>query len=151
MARRAGGPGASRDNAGMTQAAAPRHPALSRPARLLAGLLALSLMAYVLLAGAQPGATAWIPEGWDKLVHLAFHATLAVLGLWAMGLPARPWVLGVCVAYGVLDEILQAYTPGRVPSAADLLADVIGAGLVVVLAPGCWQRWLAPRLRARSG
>jgi VanZ family protein len=126
------------------------HPLLSRPARLLAGATALGLMAYVLVAGAQPGATAWLPPGWDKVVHIAFHAVLATLGLWALGLRARAAVLVACIAYGLLDEFLQAGVPGRVASAADLAADAIGAGLVVGLAPRLWRAWLAPWLARRA-
>jgi len=76
-----------------------------------------------------------LPEGSDKLAHMALYAGLGVLSLWALadGRAARVRV-GVCVgavliavAYGIFDEYHQAFVDGRSSEVADLVADAVGA------------------------
>ncbi len=71
-------------------------------------------------------------DGSDKLVHLICFGGLA--GSVCMALGQRGWrrvwlpILLVSV-YGIVDEIHQSYTPGRTSSAADWVADTVGATL----------------------
>jgi VanZ family protein len=71
----------------------------------------------------------------DKLVHAIEYAGLA---LFVAHAALRTWpdrarvrLAGVAIliacAWGILDEIHQAFVPGRSSDAADLLADAIGA------------------------
>ena len=77
-----------------------------------------------------------VPEGPDKILHaleftlMGFFTTRAVLLTW--NLP-RLWalVLGAALAgsFGALDEIHQAFVPGRTSSVYDALADLSGGVL----------------------
>jgi VanZ family protein len=87
----------------------------------------------------------------DKGAHFVEYAILAALmahafnGTWpalrAVALFALAWA--ATVFWGLLDEIHQAYVPGRVADAVDLLADSLG-GL------GGTVAFLAYRARRRS-
>lgn len=89
--------------------------------------------------------------------HVFFYATLATLA-WrvlvyrARSLPswliAHPRVTAPLFAtlYGIGDELLQAFVPGRTTSAVDALANGLGA-VLAMLVIGLWQRWTA---RAQS-
>ncbi|MDQ7006921.1 MAG: VanZ family protein [Acidobacteriota bacterium] len=77
--------------------------------------------------------------GSDKIIHAVVFGLLAALWMraldgWQGGLWGRA-MLAICVttAWGVLDEIHQAFVPGRTASALDALADLGGAVLVVGL------------------
>ncbi len=89
----------------------------------LVGILVLALMP-------SAGGADWFPQA-DKLRHAA-----AFVALWAIGRRAglRPtWalVLGL-LAFGIAIELLQALSPGRESSVADVLADAVG------IAAGRW-------------
>jgi VanZ family protein len=43
------------------------------------------------------------------------------------------WGAAVAILYSALDEIHQAYVPGRGPSVRDVLIDTVGVGLAVLL------------------
>lgn len=78
----------------------------------------------------------------DKLAHLLMFAAG---GFWlGLRLPALATGLAL-VALGVLIEWLQSLTPYRSAEFLDWLADVLGAGLGLMLA-----RWTLPWLRARA-
>jgi VanZ family protein len=72
----------------------------------------------------------------DKAVHVVLYAVLAALLVRALARGrlagvTRAVLLGaiaISIAYGVTDEIHQAYV-GRVPDALDLAADAAGAAL----------------------
>jgi VanZ family protein len=81
----------------------------------------------------------------DKLLHLCVYGLLGVLICRALStigpLNANNWRLLACAVvmttlYGLSDEWHQSFVPGRNASAADLLADFVGAlaGSVVGLA-----------------
>jgi VanZ family protein len=77
---------------------------------------------------------------WDKAAHAGVWAVLAYCLRRGLG-PGRmrtPLAIALAIAYGVLDEIHQGFTPGREPSASDVVADAIGA---------CVGAWLASRSR----
>jgi len=83
-----------------------------------------------------PGGGVSLPEGTDKVVHLAEYAVFAFLlyrGLNYEGKRVR-WSVTLIViisgsALAVLDELYQSYIPGRDSSILDLAAD---AGGIVV-------------------
>lgn len=86
----------------------------------VAGILVLALMP-------SGGGEDWFPQA-DKLRH-----ALAFITLWALGRRAglRPgWALALgLLGFGVGIEIAQSFTPDRVASAADVLADLAGIAL----------------------
>jgi VanZ family protein len=124
-----------------SEPAAPRQPQ-PRARRSVWGHFASWLPAVIIAAGIFvlsstpgerfPSVNIW---GADKLVHGVLYGTLSV----ALAVPLsrlRPtnqtvrWVLVACfisVLYGVLDECNQAFIPFRCPSAADVIADGVGA------------------------
>lgn len=67
----------------------------------------------------------------DKVVHAVLYAILAFFGYFPLW--NRPLLLGaICVFYGVTDEWHQSFVPTRNPDAWDVLADAVGA-LVMIL------------------
>lgn len=84
----------------------------------------------------------------DKLAHLIAYATLAASLLYAL---PRTWhnkwhlarisllVVLFCLLYGISDEWHQSFVPGRDASAGDVLADVLGACLAMVIY-GKWRQ-----------
>lgn len=82
--------------------------------------------------------TVWLALN-DKLVHFALYAVLGAALAWGKrksGTRFPHWALiGVGVVYGVVDELHQRFTPGRIPSVTDAVADAIGVavGYTVVL------------------
>ena len=66
-----------------------------------------------------------ITTGWDKSNHLLAFAVMAVLGCKAF--PQRlTIVMPGLLAYGVLIEIMQSFTPNRSAEWLDLFADCLG-------------------------
>ena len=89
------------------------------------------------------------------LIGNAFHFPLfAVLGFLVaealgrssgMSFAARVRVVGIVLAYGIIDELHQASVPGRVADPGDVATDGLGGlgGLLLwwgVRGPGQWQR-----------
>lgn len=72
----------------------------------------------------------------DKLAHVAYFALTASFAVracltghgWGARRTAAVVVLGA-LAWGVLDELHQSFTPGRSVEAGDVAADVAGASL----------------------
>jgi VanZ family protein len=79
-----------------------------------------------------------------KLGHLTEYGVLA--WLWFRAFPRRAdrwraWVaLGITAGWAFLDELHQATTLTRTPSAADIALDVAGAVAALTLACGGWRR-----------
>lgn len=76
----------------------------------------------------------------DKLLHALGYAALALLLYLSLrrtlGLSRRIAAVGswlIALVYGVVDEYRQSFVPGRDPSALDLLADALGAGVLLGL------------------
>jgi VanZ family protein len=71
----------------------------------------------------------------DKGVHFVEYGTLAVLlahairGTWRSWRPLSVFAMSVLgtTLWGLIDEIHQAFVPGRVADARDLMADLLGA------------------------
>ncbi|HEV8391447.1 MAG TPA: VanZ family protein [Dongiaceae bacterium] len=95
------------------------------------------------LASAAVGALSLTPSAalppvsiGDKAEHVIAYAALGLLGAISSERGMSRTILGLA-AFGLLLELLQAFSPGRSPDAIDALADIIGAslgaGLAVVL------------------
>lgn len=88
--------------------------------------------------------------GQDKVAHAVIYGGLAgvvYLGLCRSGRYRSPrllfWVpVAFAFLYGILDEWHQSFVPPREPSAADILADTVGALLVMTLAYALRRRRL---------
>lgn len=127
-------------------------------ARLL-GSLTLLWAAVIFVASSIPrGAPIPLPgAGVDKPVHALVYGVLGLLlaltGRARGAAPGRAAVASALLglAYGITDELHQTFTPGRTASAADVLADAIGATLGACLAHLAPARWLAPNPRAQDG
>lgn len=73
-----------------------------------------------------------VPGRYGTIAHFLEYAVLAALVLWATHdrrLPTGDVVLAVALAaaWGVTDELHQAFVPLRVPDQVDWLVDVLGA------------------------
>lgn len=71
-----------------------------------------------------------------KLAHLAAYALLAMLIAYPLGGVRRDRRVGLAlvlvVAYGLSDEIHQAFVPGRVPALSDVAIDAAGGVIGLV-------------------
>ena len=115
------------------------HP--SSKMRLAAALCLALLLGNLWYHGQQPYAVNLIRPPIDKLVHLVLFASIGTL-LWiAAGARRLLIVLGIAVLLGMLDELIQWFSPGRSAEWLDLLADAIGACLGVLLCRQIARRW----------
>ncbi|MDD2463405.1 MAG: VanZ family protein [Desulfobulbus sp.] len=113
----------------------------------------LGVMSLIFYLSHLPGKSLHLPSivNIDKVLHCLAYATLGVAYLVALSSQWRrsPRLVGVsvllfCFLYGVSDEFHQSFVPGRSVSGGDVVADVVG-GLVAVVVFTGWQ-WY--RLRA---
>ena len=107
--------------------------------RLAAWLPPLAWAAALLVLSAQPSDRLPPPGFWglDKLVHGALYAVLGALTGRALRKRRRGvWIIAAAglVGFGALDEWTQSFTPGRMSSAADLVADAIGGWIGLLVA-----------------
>jgi VanZ family protein len=99
-----------------------------------------------------PSIPAWELPHLDKLLHALQYGGLTFVLIRALYLTGtvRPathlifWGAFLAIIYGSLDELHQAFTPGRTMSVYDLLADAIGVALMASVWPMLQRRW--PRL-----
>jgi len=77
---------------------------------------------------------------WDKLLHAVGYTVLGVLALRAFhGGFSRPrlepilYAALVVIVWGISDEFHQSFVPGRDASAWDVLADVVGVLIAILL------------------
>ena len=117
--------------------------------RLLLWLpVALMMAAQIALSaqGRLPAALSPFPAS-DKLAHAAWFFLLGLL-VYRAGRDAQGWSRRRAVAFvllgaalwGASDEGHQSFVPGRAVEAADLAADVAGAGFAVLLAEPLLRR-----------
>ncbi len=109
-------------------------------------------MAVIFFLSAQPRLPDLAPglPGVEEIGgHLLAYGVLAVLLWWALrGTGTRTpatWALLAAILYGATDELHQHFVPGRTATVEDLLVDLIGASLGLLLVNG----WRLRRLRAR--
>lgn len=94
-------------------------------------------MILVLTSWPSLGTTGPQLPGLDKVVHFGLYAVLGYLVARALSVPRTRIALFAALAgitvFGLLDEVHQAWIPGREASVADWIADLLGAatGLVV--------------------
>lgn len=106
-----------------------------RGARVASWSLAAAWAALIFAASSLPkGSSIPLPgAGWDKVAHAGVFAVLGgltALAVRAEGrsrLRATALATALAVIYGALDEVHQAWTPGRTVAADDVLADAVGA------------------------
>ena len=84
-------------------------------------------------------ATSWLPFA-STVAHIGLYFILSVFVLRTITTTKRlgSWMsayltLFAALVYGVLDELHQSNVEGRASEAADVVADVFGAALVVIL------------------
>lgn len=89
-----------------------------------------ALVAYVSLR--QGDST--VVEPYDKVAHAFTYAVFALLALPLVRQRRRVfYILSLIVLYSALLEFAQSYIPGRMMSAYDLLANVVGVAIGVVI------------------
>jgi VanZ family protein len=94
----------------------------------------------------------------DKLAHAVEYGILSVLNLWALRRSSSHGALRslftavlLTSAWGYLDEVHQAYVPGRFSDVYDWIADTCGAIVFASLATIAWRmREAALARRARA-
>jgi VanZ family protein len=76
--------------------------------------------------------------------HILAYFILAVFVYFAFYKTVRSahiswWTLGICLLYGISDEIHQAFVPTRYPDTGDIIRDMLGA-LAAVLLMRCFLK-----------
>ena len=70
---------------------------------------------------------------WDKIGHLTLYFVFALLGYRVASNPRHYLFLCIgIVVYGGLIEVAQSFTPGRMMSAYDFLANATGVVIAIV-------------------
>jgi VanZ family protein len=87
---------------------------------------------------------------WDKSLHAVEYFALSFLlfgsffyGLEQSARRSAYFAIAVCLLYGLIDELHQAFVPRRDCSALDFLADAVGAiaaQVVIALGRALWAR-----------
>lgn len=118
----------------------------------------LALTVFVASSQPIPGEFGSIIARWDKVVHFFVFGVMALL-IARLRFVQEKMPLGamsaivIVAAFGITDELHQAWTPGRFCSLDDWLADVLGAVTFVtayVHWTGC-RRWIEHRVVVRDG
>jgi len=107
-------------------------------------LLCMSVMFW--LSSRPEGLGFPIPAPWDKLAHTAEYLVLGYLLARATGRPNLAWVIAAW--FGALDEVHQAFVPGREAGLDDWWADLLGSLLGTRL--GSWHHQALARRRIKS-
>lgn len=118
---------------------------------VVAWLLALGWMAVIFTLSAQSSFPLQTETVLDillrKVGHFLEYALLGILLLRALtrsgirGGPAQLLALALAGSYAMSDEVHQAFTPQRTPSAIDVGIDVLGSTAGVFL----WRAWIQNR------
>lgn len=118
--------------------------------RLAILLLAIYWVISVLVTHVPAEHVPYVFAWFDKVIHFGVYAGLAILIVNAFGfqrslaLGSRSFLTLVVflLLYAALDEVTQAFVPGRHPAVSDWFADGIGGTLGVA---SCW--WWSLRRR----
>lgn len=116
--------------------------------RIARSLPMIVVMGIIFFLSHQPGDALQLPQisNLDKVLHAGVYAVLG----WSCCLASPPssWryhprataaaVWGLCLLYGMSDEVHQFFIAGRQASAADMVADGVGA----LIAVGLYWRYL---------
>jgi len=81
-----------------------------------------------------------VVDGGDKFAHFGAYAVLSALSARAAYPSRRPVRTGVVIlaavaVIGLLDEVHQAWIPGRFTDVADWVADLVGGLIGILVAP----------------
>jgi VanZ family protein len=82
---------------------------------------------------------------WDKAMHGLAFALLAALG-WKADVASPKVLFAGLVVFGLAIEVAQGLTPTRQPELLDLVADAVGAAVMIAA-----LRWRAAARVRRSG
>lgn len=104
--------------------------------RLIAFFAVLFMIAALFVGGSQPGAGSLFPTPFDKLVHVTYFFVVSFLLIRFARVPIA-WAILFTILVGTLDELHQAYLPGRQAGFDDWLADVFGIGLCLIVHQWC--------------
>ena len=110
---------------------------LLRPAertRWLCLLLLVALVTTMLFIGSRPGIEAAIPTPpWDKIAHFVVFGGFATMAWIVMRGGSEAGPIAVAGLISLMDEGMQYYSPGRTAAFADIVADLAGALLAVLV------------------
>ena len=116
-------------------------------------VVAFMVALFVVSAQSVPSAA---PQVWDKLLHAIAYAVFGFFCLRAThggvtGLRPGPVLAArmLSLGYAAFDEWHQSWVPGRHPSVAGWVADLVGVALALG-AVHVWARWRAAR-RSKLG
>ena len=108
------------------------HP--TQRIRFLCFLLLTTLVFALIYFGSRPEVdVVFVYLPWDKLVHATAYAGFATLAWVALGSRSHLGAVVVAGAIGLLDEGVQYYSPRRHADFHDLIADLAGATIIVLL------------------
>jgi len=123
--------------------------ALTRLPKPLAALLVVLWMGMIWVLSAQEGQVVPHPEFWwswfFNLGHAPVFGTLGLLVAGSLLPPGEPEraplvtrglvgaALGLVLAYGIVDELHQGFTPGRNSSVYDIGTDLVAAACVLAV------------------
>ncbi len=137
----------------MSDASNPVRDSPAPPARSpLRWLPAASWSIVIFALSSVPGSN--LPGHWSYEAHFTEYAILGLLVTFALarrpGLAAAMAIaLAVCSAYGITDELHQAFVPGRTPDPLDWGMDTLGAAAGAA-SMGAAVAWRRAKVRRRS-
>jgi VanZ family protein len=124
---------------------------LLRPAdrmRWLCLLLLVTLVTAMLIIGSRPGVEVVIPNPpWDKVAHLIAYGGFATLSWVCFRGASTLGPLAIVLLIGLMDEFMQYHSPGRSADLRDIVANLAG-GLLAVLVLKYLQAALQRKSRA---
>ncbi len=128
---------------------------MTRPRRARYAALVWGLFLFTLTSWPQPPQVPFfssVPDI-DRFVHFSLYAVEAFFLYLAVAWPGRPRfsiarvaaLVGLMAVWAVVDEVHQAWVPGRSTEAGDVAADIVGASAGAITASA-----LAGRKRRRD-
>lgn len=87
----------------------------------------------IFIGGAEPAAVGLFPPPLDKVVHTLAYGLMLMLAVLSFPNIRQPVLFGLVIMVGVMDEIHQVYLPGRFAGLDDLMADILGCCLALLI------------------